>query len=387
MRYRQMGSTAERVSVLGFGCMRLPVVDGRQDVIDVAAAREMLYTAIDGGVDYVDTAYPYHGTGMGSAGASEPFVGAALSEGGYRDRVQLATKLPSWLIHERGDMDRFLGEQLSRLRTDRIDYYLLHALNAELWTKLLDLGVLEFLDAAVADGRIRHAAFSFHGEPTDFAPIADAYGWAFAQIQYNYVDVDYQAGQAGVECAAERGLGVVVMEPLKGGRLAANLPPAVREVFDASPAPGLRPVERALGFVWAQPGVTTLLSGMSTIGHVTENLELADRAPEGPLSSDERVVFARAREALQAGMRADCTACRYCMPCPAGVDIPGVIAKLNAAGMWADPGVARAGYLKLDGPADLCTVCGLCEDACPQGLPVRDLMAEAAAVFSEGGSP
>lgn len=381
MRYRQMGTTGEAVSVLGFGCMRLPVVAGRSDEIDTPRAQEMLYAAIDAGVNYVDTAYPYHGTGMGSAGTSEPFVGDALAQGGYRDRVHLATKLPSWLVNERADMDRFLAEQLERLRTDRIDFYLLHSLNGASWLKLRDLGVLEFLDAARADGRIRHAAFSFHGEPEDFAPIADAYQWAFAQIQYNYVDVAYQAGQAGVEHAAARGLGVVVMEPLKGGRLAANLPPAVQAVFDSHASRDQEPVQRALDFVWAQPGVTTLLSGMSTLEQVHQNLLLAEQAPTGPLAHDELAVYARAREALQAGIRADCTACRYCMPCPAGVDIPGVLAKLNAAGMWSDPGVARLGYRNLDGAADLCTECGLCEDACPQGLPIRDLMAEADALF------
>ncbi len=378
MRYRPIGTTGLESSVLGFGCMRLPVIGGQTNRIDEDAAAEMLHWAIDQGVNYVDTAYPYHSTSMGQPGESEPAVGRILS-GGWRDRVHLATKLPTWLINSRDDMERILEHQLERLQTDHLDFYLLHGINASGWEKLRGLGALEFLDECRSDGRVRHPAFSYHGEPEDFAPIVDAYDWGFAQIQFNYIDVDYQAGLGGLRYAADKGVGVVIMEPLKGGRL-ANLPEPVAGVFDDS-ALDLTPVERALRYVWNEPGVSLLLSGMSTFDQVRANVASAELAAEPPLPAEELALYDHARTALQARVKADCTACRYCQPCPQGVDIPAVLASLNQAAMWDDPKAGAFGYSRLEGKASLCSECGLCEDQCPQGLPIRDLMAEAAGIY------
>ena len=234
MLYRPFGRTGEKVSILGFGAMRLPVVDHRHDEIDVPLATEMVHYAIDSGVNYFDTAYPYHGKSIDQKGTSEAFIGGALS-GGYRDKVLVATKLHPLAVRSRDDMDRILAGQLADLRTDHIDCYLLHGIGEATWKKFRDLGALEFLDSALADGRIRYAGFSFHDHLEAFKEIVDAYDWSFCQIQYNYMDLEYQAGLAGLRYAAERGLGVIVMEPLKGGRLAMEGPPEAQALWAAAP--------------------------------------------------------------------------------------------------------------------------------------------------------
>jgi uncharacterized protein len=273
MQYRRMPGVGAPLSVLGFGAMRLPrIPDGR---IDRGAATAMVRHAIDAGVNYIDTAYVYH------EGESEPFLREALQDG-YRERVRLATKLPGWLVECRADMDRYLDEQRARLRTDVIDFYLLHGLNREGWERLQELGVLGFLDDALADGRIRHAGFSFHDDFTAFVPIADAYDWTFCQVQYNYIDVHYQGGAEAVRYAAERGLGVVIMEPLRGGALARPIPGAA-EVW-AEAGAERTPAEWGLAWLWDQPEVTVVLSGMSTMDQLAENLASADRAPARPCS-------------------------------------------------------------------------------------------------------
>jgi len=382
MRYRTFGRTGEKVSALGFGCMRLPVLDDRQDRIDEPLATAMLRHAINQGVNYVDTAYPYHSATMGSPGESEPFVGRALSDG-YRERVLLATKLPVWSVQSADDMDRILDHQLERLATDHIDCYLLHGLNAGSWDKVAKLGALDFLDRARTDGRIRYAGFSFHDEGSVFAPIVDSYGWDFCQIQYNYMDLDYQAGQAGLEYAAERGLAVVVMEPLKGGRLANRIPSAVRDIWEQAEPPR-DPIASALRFVWSRPGVSLLLSGMSTMEQVEENLKAADEfGAAGELGAEEADLFTRARSVYRARTRADCTACRYCLPCSAGVDIPGIMAALNDVSQYEDPASSRWLYNTVAGKASLCEQCAECEEVCPQDLPIRQLLEEARQLFGD----
>ena len=380
MRYRALGRTGVDVSVLGFGCMRLPTL-GAPDRIDETAATALLHDAIESGVNYVDTAYFYHATSFGQAGSSEPFVGRALSDG-WRERVNLATKLPQQLVRTREDMDRFLAEQLERLQTDHIDFYLVHGLNGDSWERMRDLGVREFLDGARERGLIRFPAFSFHGAAADFPRIIDEYdGWAFGQLQYNYMDTDYQAGYTGLRYAADKGLGVVVMEPLKGGRLAKDLPDEMAVVFDTRPE-GWTPAEWALRYVWNEPGVSLLLSGMNDPAQVEENVRVAANAEAGALTADELAVYDAARDVMRARMKADCSACRYCQPCPAGVDIPEVLAALNAAAMWdvADPWLT--GWIGIKGKPDACTECGQCEEMCPQDLPIRDLLKQTASTFA-----
>jgi len=383
MLYRSLGRTGEKVSVLGFGCMRLPVIDGRRDHIDIPLATQMVRYAIDHGVNYFDTAYSYHGSSLTEPGMSETFVGEVL--GGCRDKVLIATKLPHWVVESRQDMESILGGQLERLRTDRIDCYLLHGMNQESWAKLLGLGVLEFLEAAKADGRIRFAGFSYHDEPQHFAPIVDGYGWDFCQIQYNYMDTEYQAGAAGLAYAGDKNLGVVVMEPLKGGRLAGRVPEPVRALWDTSPVQR-SPVEWALQFVWNDPRVTSLLSGMSTMEQVVDNVRMASKAEADSLGPEELTVIEKVRDAYRGLTVVDCTGCRYCLPCPQGIDIPSVFAALNNAALFDALELERESYnvevmSGRSARASECVSCGQCEDACPQQLQVIEEMAKASGVL------
>jgi len=380
MLYRKLAKTGVDVSVLGFGCMRLPVVGGAADRIDYDLATEMLHYAIDQGVNYVDTAYFYHAAAMGQMGESEPFVGEALSDG-WRDRVNLATKLPVGLCSDRGEMERMLELQLGRLKTDHIDFYLLHGLNGAAWDRVRALGAIEFLESAVADGRIRFPAFSFHGAAADFRRICDEYdGWAFGQIQYNYMDTEFQAGYEGLQHAAAKGIGVVVMEPLRGGSLADGLPDAMRPIFDARPE-GWTPAHWALRYVWNEPGVSLLLSGMSDMDQVVANVASAQDGLAGSLTDDQLAVYERAASVMRGKIKADCTRCRYCMPCPSGVDIPDVLAALNNAAMWDNANAWLTGYARVEGKAANCTECGQCIEMCPQGIEVPDMMSDAVATF------
>jgi uncharacterized protein len=368
----------------------------------------MVRYAIDNGVNYVDTAYSYHGDSIVAPGNSEAFVGEALA-GGYRDRVLLATKLPAWAVNERADMDRVLNHQLERMRTDRIDCYLLHGIGAMTWGKLRDHGAGDFFDKAKKDGRIRYAGFSFHGEAADFKPIVDAYDWDFCQIQYNYMDTEYQAGLEGLRYAAGRGLGVVIMEPLKGGRL-AQVPDAVKEIFDRAaggrraaappPAEGCAPAGRtsgerspaewALRFIWDDPGVSVVLSGMGAMEQVVENVCIATSGGALPnsLSAGELAVIDEVKEAFRGRVRVDCTSCRYCMPCPAGINIPVVLECLNKGAMYGAKGMDKFEYginLTFGNTkrASECTRCEQCVEACPQGIPIPDIMEECAREFDE----
>ena len=379
MLYRKLGKTGIDLSILGFGCMRLPVTDNKSERIDYQKATEMIHYAIDHGVNYVDTAYFYHGVVFGQRGESEPFVGEVLS-GGWRKKVNLATKMPLFFLREKEQMESFLSEQLDRLKTDYLDFYLMHGLNGELWDKMKSLGVREFLDKKIAEGKIRFPAFSFHGQAEDFLRICDEYDWTFAQLQYNYMDADFQAGYKGLKYAAEKGIGVVVMEPLKGGKLAQNIPAEMTTVFNDSTI-NRSPAEWALRYVWNEKGVTSVLSGMNTMEQVVENIRIADEGLADSLNAGDKLMFGKLQNAMNKRTKADCTACRYCMPCNSGVDIPDVLAALNKAAIWNDPNAWLTGYISIKGKAAKCTDCKECEGVCPQGLPVSSLMKEALSMF------
>lgn len=384
MLYRTFGQTGEKVSILGFGAMRLPVVEHQHDRIDIPVATDMIHYALDHGVNYVDTAYAYHGASVVSPGTSESFVGRAL-EGADRDRILLATKLPEWAVHTRADMDAVLANQLRELRTDHVDCYMLHGIGARVWMKMLDLGVLDFFEAAKADGRIRYAGFSFHDDYPAFIPIVDAYDWDFCQIQYNYMDVDSQAGRAGLRYAAARGLAVIVMEPVKGGRLAGRVPAEIQAIWEAAPVKRT-PAEWALRFVWNDPDVSLLLSGMSTMEQVVENVRVADEGYADSLTQMELDAIDKVRAIYQERLAVDCTGCRYCMPCPAGVDIPWVFSLMNNVLLYGNPDAEKAGYhinvaLGTTAKASACTKCGRCEEVCPQGIGVQDRLAECVRMF------
>jgi len=384
MRYREVPKNGDRLSILGFGCMRLPVKGG---VIDEGRAISQIRHAIDRGVNYVDTAWPYHG------GESETLVGKALRDG-YRDKVNVATKLPSWMVKSRQDMDRFLDAQLVKLETDHIDYYLLHSLNGASWDILHGLGVIDFLGQALADGRITNAGFSFHGLAEDFVRIVDAYPWTFCQIQYNYLDERYQAGRAGLEHAAAAGLAVIVMEPLRGGNLAIPDPPQpIAAIWDEAPV-HRSPVEWALRWVWNHPQVTVLLSGMNEEAHIEENLAIADSAQPGELTAVELALVERVRVKYQELMRVGCTGCGYCMPCPSGVMIPLCFEEHNKAHMFGGLEEAKFRYaIRLSGVvaegkpgfASQCVSCGACLKKCPQHIPIPDILRQIAAEMEDAG--
>ncbi|MGE5530340.1 MAG: aldo/keto reductase [Patescibacteria group bacterium] len=365
MQYRDFGRLGWQVSALGFGCMRLPVKDGR---VDTDEATRMLRHAIDQGVNYLDTAYGYHG------GESERVLGRALSDG-YRDRVWLATKFPCWQAKEAGDFDRILDEQLARLATDHIDCYLLHSLDERHWRKVRDLDILRIAQRALDDGRIRHLGFSFHDKTELFKEIVDAYPWALCQIQYNYMDVENQAGTEGLRYAAARGLAVVVMEPLLGGKLAAP-PESVRRIWDAAPR-RRTPADWALQWLWHQPEVSTVLSGMSSMDQVRENIASANSSAAGSLSPEELETVAAARRQYLALAPAPCTGCGYCKPCPNGVEIPANFSIYNDGVMHGLPDRGRGQYrnwLREENRASACLQCGQCEERCPQRIPIGQWM-------------
>lgn len=369
MQYRKFGKLDWEVSALGFGAMRLPTLDGDTAKIDEPEATRMLRYAIDQGVNYVDTAYPYHG------GQSEIFVGKALKDG-YREKVKLATKMPSWLVNEAADFDKLLNEQLEKLQTDHIDFYLLHALKEEWWEKYKELDVMEWADKAIADGRIGHLGFSFHDKYPVFQQIVDEYDkWTFCQIQYNYMDIENQAGTQGLQYAAEKGLAVVVMEPLLGGKL-VNPPNPIQKIWDTAPNQR-EPVDWALQWLWNQPEVAVILSGMSTMEQAEQNLVSANASGVGILSMEADLqLFDEVRIKYQELSPIDCTACEYCLPCTEGIDIPRNLQIYNQGIMYQDIDGARHAYTFIpeEARANLCIQCLDCEQVCPQNIPISAWM-------------
>lgn len=373
MLYRKMLKNGDELSILGFGCMRLPLKE--DGMIDEQRARKQVHYAIDHGVNYIDTAWPYH------MGKSEPFLGWALADG-YREKVKLATKLPSWMVDSREDMDKFLNAQLERLNTDRIDYYLIHGLAGSLWEKLKKLGVADFLEKAKADGRIVNAGFSFHGSGEDFRTIVDEYDWDFCQIQYNFLDEKNQAGTEGLEYAASKGLCVIIMEPLLGGNLARMVPPAIEEIWNEAKEKRT-PSAWALRWVWNHPEVTVVLSGMNEETHIEENLAIADKAFPNSLTEADLRLVKKVEQKYRELMKAGCTGCRYCMPCPEGVDIPACFDAYNNLHMFGNAdesnfryAVRLSGILSVGDPgfASQCIQCGKCMEKCPQNLKIPDLL-------------
>lgn len=382
MLYRKVPKTGDELSILGFGCMRLAQKYGR---IDEETAIRHIRRAIDGGVNYFDTAWAYVG------GQSEPFLGRALA-GGYRERVRLATKLPSWNVRNRADMDRFLNAQLERLATRKIDYYLIHSLTGDIWDRLVPLGIADFLDQARRDGRIVNAGFSSHAGREDFKRIVDSYPWEFCTIQYNYLDTETQAGTEGLRYAASKDLAVIVMEPLRGGTLAAA-PPAAVESLWASAGRKRSPAEWALRWVWNHPEVTVALSGMNQDAQVEENMATAAGAHPRSLTDAELELIGSVSRKYREIMKAGCTGCGYCQPCPSGVNIAECFSLFNTCHTFGRPREAEFLYaVRMGGIisgrvsyASLCARCNECIPKCPQGLPIPDLLEEVASRFEGEG--
>jgi len=384
MKYRPFGKMDWKVSALGFGCMRLPTVKAKSagEKVDDDEAIRMIRYAIDKGVNYIDTAYPYH------EGYSEVLVGKALKDG-YDRKVKVATKAPMWLIKKPVDFDTYLAEQLKRLQMDHVDFYLFHGIGHKSWHDvILKYDLLKKAEAALQDGRIRHLGFSFHDEFDAFKEIVDGYdSWEFCQIQYNYMDVKNQAGTKGLKYAASKGLAVVVMEPLLGGRL-ANPPEHVKELL-AKGRSTRSPVDLALQWIWDQPEVSVILSGMSTMDQVHGNIRSANKSAVGSFGARERKLIEQIRSKYMEKIPISCTKCNYCMPCPNGVDIPSNFELYNSAFIHDDMKTARRTYSRFYAEkerAGACIKCKKCEEKCPQKLPISELLTKVHAALSEGKS-
>ena len=364
MLYRKNPGNGDELSILGYGCLRYSKKGG---AIDQEKAEREMAAAVEAGVNYFDTAYTY--------GGSEVCLGRFLAKG-YREKVKIATKLPHYYIKKLEDMERYFTEQLERLQTDHIEYYLMHMLNdVATWQRLVDLGITDWIAQKKAAGQIENIGFSFHGGKEQFVHIVDAYDWDFCQIQFNYMDEYTQAGIEGLRYANSKGLPVIIMEPLRGGRLVNALPKEAQSIFHKADEKRSY-AEWGLRWIWNHPEVTVVLSGMNDVEQVAENVRIASDAKNGSLTDKELEVFERVRESVNKHMKVPCTGCSYCMPCPHGVDIPTCFAAYNTrytdsfySGMKA---YFMCTTLKTNTTnASKCRECGKCELHCPQSIPIR----------------
>lgn len=376
MQYRK-DKHGHAISALGYGCMRFTKKGG---TIDLDKAERELSAAIAGGVNYLDTAYIYPG--------NEAAVGELLRRLNCRGQVRLATKLPHYLIKSAEGAEKLFREELRRLRTDYIDYYLMHMLtDTATWERLCRLGLDRWIEGKLQSGQIRNIGFSYHGNSEMFCALLDAYNWDFCQIQYNYMDEHAQAGRTGLQYAHQKSLPVIIMEPLRGGRLVSALPKGAKELLWES---GKTAAELAFRWLYDQEEVTCVLSGMNSLAMVEENLRTADTSPAGCLSAEERALIEGIREEISRTVKVGCTGCGYCMPCPAGVDIPGTFRCYNAASAEGKS-AARKDYLRCTAMrrgaagASRCVACGRCEGRCPQGIAIRQELRRAAAVLETPG--
>jgi len=390
MQYRKMGSLDWEVSALGFGCMRLPSRKFSLMGADKEESKRIIRYGIDRGINYIDTAWPYH------LGESEKIVGESLQDG-YRERVKLVTKLPMFLVFRTSDFDRFLDVQLDRLQTDHIDIYLFHALNKKTFERVKQLGLIEKMELAKRQGRIRHIGFSFHDTFPVFKEIINYYDWDMAQIQYNYMDTCVQATTEGLEYAHSKGIAVVIMEPVKGGTL-ADPPREAAAVIEGAQIERT-PVDWALQFLWNRPEVSTVLSGMSNFQQVMENCDSAEISGVGLLIKDEIHIINQLAEIYQQKILVPCTGCEYCLPCPQGVNIPQNFALLNNISLetgWRRRFQARRSFRKMassvaqldperpNGSALLCIDCGECLEKCPQEIAIPLELERVEAILENG---
>jgi len=363
MKYR-LDKKGNKISILGYGCMRFTKTKGK---IDLEKAEKEVMEAIAQGVNYFDTAYVY--------GGSEVTLGSILKRNNCRKDIYIATKLPHYLIKSRSSMEKHFNEQLSRLQTDYIDYYLMHMLtDVETWNKLSGLGIIDWIKEKMDSGQIRNIGFSYHGNADMFIQLLDAYDWDFCQIQYNYMDENSQAGRKGLQYANDKGLPVIIMEPLRGGKLVDMLPAAARDVF-AGAKPKRTPAEWAFRWLWDQPEVTTVLSGMNSIEMVRENIKVASEATPGQLTAEDFQLFEQVKNEINRKTKVGCTGCGYCMPCPKGVDIPGTFRCYNVK-YTENKSTAAMEYMmctafrKNPSSASLCVKCGKCVSHCPQHIDI-----------------
>ena len=353
------------ISILGFGCMRFQQKLGH---IDMEEAEAEILEAIRLGINYFDTAYIYPG--------SEAALGEILEKNGLRSQVKIATKLPHYLIRSTQALERLFQEQLKRLKTDYVDYYLMHMLcDAATWQRMKDLGIEQWIEEKRKTGAIRQVGFSYHGNTDTFVELVDAYDWDFCQIQYNYMDEHTQAGRRGLHHAHSKGIPVVIMEPLRGGKLVKDLPDTARKIFETHPK-GYSPAQWALRWLWDQKEVTCVLSGMNTMEMVRDNVQTASDVQIGELTDEDRKMLAQVAKAINAKLKVPCTGCGYCMPCPKGVDIPGTFAAYNRCYTESKLSGFREYFMctlvrKNHTSASNCIGCGKCEKHCPQNIRIR----------------
>ena len=378
MKYRKFGKLGIEGSAFGLGCMRFNGPASGDTIIDEQKAIGLIRRAIDGGVNYIDTAYVYLDR------TSETVVGKALRDG-YREKVNIATKMPSEYVHNRKEMAALLDEELKKLQTDHIDFYLMHGINREKWEYFKSIGAPQFFDDMKREGKIRYKCFSFHGPYEAFEAIINAWDWDMVQIQYNFMDVDNQAGTKGLELAGRLGIPVVIMEGLLGGQL-ANAPENVQALYDAFPVKR-SPVEWAFRWLCNHPEVATVLSGCNEIEQIDDNLRIFDTVAPNIMAGDELKLIEDVRAAYLSRRKIGCTGCRYCMPCPNGVNIPGIFSAWNKQSLYnLDPRHNwDYGQLVQRGEtANRCVACGACEAACPQHLPIIDSLKAAQTALGQG---
>lgn len=370
MKYRT-DKQGNKLSILGYGCMRFSKKGGG---IDIDKTESEIMEAFKAGVNYFDTAYIYSG--------SEAALGEIIERNGIRDKINVATKLPQYLIGNGSSLEKYFSEELKRLRTDYVDYYLMHHLtDVDMWEKLKSVGILNWIKEKKSSGAIRNIGFSYHGNTDNFITILNDYDWDFCQIQYNYLDEVTQAGRRGLDAAADKGVAVVIMEPLRGGKLANNLPQSALNAMNES-GRNWSKAEWAFRWLFNQPAVTVVLSGMNSVEMVRENCSIASTAEAGELTEKDFETLEKVKKAIREKEKVGCTGCRYCMPCPAGVDIPGTFACYNA--MYTESKssgrgqfIQTVGLTKNPAFPSQCIGCGKCEKHCPQGLPIREKLKEA----------
>lgn len=378
MKYREFKRTGEKISLLGLGTMRFPIIDNDNSKIDEAEAIKMIRHAIDKGVNYIDTAYMYH------AGTSENVLGKALQDG-YREKVFIADKMPAWFAKEQVDVERIFKEQFERLGVDCIDMYLLHNITAPIWKICNKHNVLEFLQQKQKEGKIKHIGFSFHDDYELFETVLNAFPWDLCQIQLNYMDSDFQAGVKGLKLAGSKGIPVVVMEPLKGGRLTDAMPEKIAKLWKDAPIKR-SPAEWALKWVANFPEVLTILSGTTTMEQLDENIKILSEAEPDSLTEKELSIIQSVSDEYNRLTKYSCTGCKYCLPCPLKINIPNIIQLFNEWYLYDYNPKTIVDYKTWNSRgrcATDCTSCNACEEKCPQNLPVAEIMGKAAEIFDK----
>jgi predicted aldo/keto reductase-like oxidoreductase len=364
--YRKFGNTDIELSQLGFGLMRLPIREAfKPNKIDRRGARNMLHYAIEHGINYFDTAYAYHRQ------TSEDFLGKALTKS-HRKKVYVATKLPTWMVKKKQDPTRLFNEQLRRLQSDHFDMYLLHSLGEGTWKIVKKFDLLTFMDKLQKKGKIRFPGFSFHGKLSLFKKIVDAYPWVFCMIHLNYVDDHYQAGLAGLKYASKRGLSVMIMEGLRGGKLSNNVPRAVTDIIQKA-GRKQTPAQFAFRWLWNMPDISLVLSGMSTMEQLKGNIRFASQEHRRTITENELKLYAKVKEFYKSRIAVNCTECGYCVPCKQKVSIPFILGLYNDAHIFNAAQQSRWSYHVFVGPkhdASQCIACGECEEKCPQDIPI-----------------